>query len=59
MRILLVEDDAVLRSVMLRSLSDAGHRVDIAASMDEARHWWQRVRTFLTRIQTAGPRIDI
>ncbi len=25
----------------------------------ESRHWWQRVRTFLTRIQTAGPRIDI
>lgn len=41
MRILLVEDDAVLRDVMLRSLSDAGHRVDIAASMDEARHWWR------------------
>ena len=40
MRILLVEDDAVLRGVMLRSLSDAGHRVDIAASLDEARHWW-------------------
>lgn len=45
MRILLIEDDAVLRGVMLRSLSDAGHRVDIAASMDEARHWW-RVQTY-------------
>lgn len=41
MRILLVEDDAVLRDVMLRSLGDAGHRVDIAATMDEARHWWR------------------
>ena len=41
MRILLVEDDAVLREVMLRSLNDAGHRVDIAASIDEARHWWR------------------
>ena len=41
MRILLVEDDAVLRNVMLRSLSDAGHRVDVATSMDEARHWWR------------------
>ncbi len=30
---------------MLRSLSDAGHRVDIAASLDEARHWW-RVQTY-------------
>ncbi len=41
MRILLVEDDAVLRGVMLRSLGDAGHRVDVAVSMDEARHWWR------------------
>lgn len=41
MRILLVEDDAVLRGVMLRSLGDAGHRVDIATTMDEARHWWR------------------
>lgn len=41
MRILLVEDDAALRSVMLRSLNDAGHRVDIAVTMDEARHWWR------------------
>ncbi|MDB5964855.1 MAG: two component transcriptional regulator, winged helix family [Polaromonas sp.] len=41
MRILLVEDDAVLRGVMLRSLADAGHRVDIATTLDEARHWWR------------------
>ena len=40
MRILLVEDDAVLSGVMLRSLVDAGHRVDLASSVDEARHWW-------------------
>lgn len=45
MRILLVEDDAVLRGVTLRSLSDAGHRVDIASSLDDARHWW-RVQTY-------------
>ncbi len=45
MKILLVEDDAVLRDVMLRSLSDAGHRVDMATTMDEARHWW-RVQTY-------------
>ena len=45
MKILLVEDDAVLRDVMLRSLSDAGHRVDMAASIDDARHWW-RVQTY-------------
>ena len=41
MRILLVEDDAALRGVMLRSLMDAGHRVDMASTMDEARHWWR------------------
>lgn len=47
MRILLVEDDAALREVVLRSLSDAGHRVDIASALDEARHWW-RVQAFDT-----------
>ena len=41
MRILLVEDDAALRTVMLRSLNDAGHRVDLATTLDEARHWWR------------------
>jgi DNA-binding response OmpR family regulator len=40
MRILLVEDDAVLRGVMQRSLADAGHRVDVAASVAEADHFW-------------------
>ena len=45
MRVLLIEDDAALRDVMLHSLSNAGHRVDVAASIDEARHWW-RVQTY-------------
>ncbi|GKS76274.1 response regulator transcription factor [Acidovorax sp. SUPP950] len=40
MRILVVEDDDVLRGVMLRSLTDAGHRVDAAASVAEAHHFW-------------------
>jgi DNA-binding response OmpR family regulator len=40
MRILVVEDDAVLRGVMQRSLTDAGHRVDVAASVAEAHHFW-------------------
>ena len=40
MRILLVEDDAVLGAVMLRSLRDAGHRVDHAATLERARHFW-------------------
>lgn len=45
MRILLVEDDAVLRAILTRSLGDAGHRVDGAASVAEAAHWW-RVQAF-------------
>ncbi|MEP6790693.1 MAG: response regulator transcription factor [Ramlibacter sp.] len=45
MRILLVEDDAVLSDLMLRSLRDAGHRVDVAQTMEEAAHWW-RVQVF-------------
>ncbi|MDA8445076.1 response regulator transcription factor [Paracidovorax valerianellae] len=40
MRILVVEDDDVLRGVMLRSLTDAGHRVDAAATVAEAHHFW-------------------
>lgn len=45
MRILLVEDDAVLHDVMLRSLTEAGHRVDLARSVAEAQHFW-RVQSF-------------
>lgn len=41
MRILLIEDDAVLQAVMLRSLGDAGHRVDTASHLEEAAHYWQ------------------
>jgi len=40
MRILLIEDDNVLRQVMLKSLVDAGHRVDAAADLGQARHFW-------------------
>jgi len=40
MRILVVEDDSVLRDVMVRSLRDAGHRVDEARSASEADHFW-------------------
>ena len=45
MRLLLVEDDAALRHVMLLALTAAGHRVDVAQTLDEARHWW-RVQPF-------------
>ena len=41
MRILLIEDDAVLQAVMLRSLTDAGHREDAASHLEEAAHFWQ------------------
>ncbi|MDD2547773.1 MAG: response regulator transcription factor [Burkholderiaceae bacterium] len=40
MRILVVEDDDVLRHVMVRSLADAGHRVDLATNAREADHFW-------------------
>jgi two-component system OmpR family response regulator len=40
MRILLVEDDAVLRGLMQRHLAHAGHRVDPAASVQEAEQLW-------------------
>jgi DNA-binding response OmpR family regulator len=41
MRILLVEDDTLLRSVLHRSLADAGHRVDEAATLAVAQHLWR------------------
>lgn len=41
MRILLVEDDPVLQTVMHRCLTDHGHRVDCAADLATAAHWWQ------------------
>jgi DNA-binding response OmpR family regulator len=41
MRILLVEDDTVLRGVMHSSLADSGHRVDIAPDAAQARHLWR------------------
>ena len=41
MRFLLVEDDDMLRDVMQRSLSQAGHRIDVATTAAQARHLWQ------------------
>src|SRR5690349_15043323 len=40
MRILLVEDDAVLCGVVERSLAETGHRVDVARSAGDAAHLW-------------------
>jgi DNA-binding response OmpR family regulator len=41
MRILLVEDDDVLRDIVSRSLRDSGHSVDVAASIAAARQAWR------------------
>ncbi|MDQ2927381.1 MAG: response regulator transcription factor [Pseudomonadota bacterium] len=41
MRILLVEDDAVLRDVIRRSLEDTGNRVDSVSTLAAASHLWQ------------------
>ncbi len=41
MRILLVEDDDVLRDVVLRSLGDAGHGVESANTLATALELWQ------------------
>jgi DNA-binding response OmpR family regulator len=40
MRVLLVEDDDVLRDVLCRSLTAAGHRVDVAGDVQSAQHLW-------------------
>ena len=45
MRILIIEDDEVLQTVMQRSLSDAGHRVDVASHLEDAAHFW-RVQSY-------------
>jgi DNA-binding response OmpR family regulator len=45
MRILLVEDDAVLHEVIQRSLEDGGSHVDSARTLAAARHLWL-VQTF-------------
>jgi DNA-binding response OmpR family regulator len=41
MRILLVEDDPVLSDVMVKSLMQAGHRVDAAQTLEQAAHYWR------------------
>src|SRR5664279_332360 len=40
MRILLVEDDAVLSEVIRRSLEDAGNVVDVASTVADAHYLW-------------------
>jgi len=45
MRILLIEDDTTLRSMVSRTLQEAGHRVDTAGTVEEADYLW-RVQAF-------------
>ena len=45
MRILLIEDDATLRTVMSQKLMDTGNRVDTAGDVATAHHLWA-VQTF-------------
>lgn len=45
MRLLLVEDDPVLSRTMAQGLEAAGHRVEVAHTVQEAQHWWA-VQTF-------------
>ena len=40
MRLLLVEDDPVLSRTMAQGLEIAGHRVELAHTVEEAQHWW-------------------
>jgi DNA-binding response OmpR family regulator len=41
MRILLVEDDSTLNTVVCRSLGDHGHQVDSASTAEQARYLWR------------------
>lgn len=64
MRILLVEDDAVLCDVMRHSLRDAGHRVDVAQTLEQARHFWlvqpfDAVLLDLNLPATSGPQSEM
>ena len=40
MRLLLVADDPVLSRTMAQGLENAGHRVELAHTVEEAQHWW-------------------
>ena len=40
MRVLLIEDDLTLRTVMTQKLQDSGHRVDAAGDLATAHHLW-------------------
>ena len=56
MRILLVEDDDVLRDIVSRSLRDSGHSVDVAASISAARQAWRTKRLDAVLLDLRLPR---
>ena len=56
MRILLVEDDDVLRDIVSRSLRDSGHSVDVAASIAAARQAWRSKRLDAVLLDLRLPR---
>ena len=56
MRILLVEDDDVLRDIVARSLRDSGHSVDVAASISAARQAWRTKRLDAVLLDLRLPR---
>jgi two-component system OmpR family response regulator len=56
MRILLVEDDDVLRDIVSRSLRDKGHTVDVAASIAAARQAWRGKRLDVVLLDLRLPR---
>ena len=56
MQILLVEDDDVLRELMLRSLQDRGHGVNVAGSMADADQQWQMHRFDAVLLDLTLPR---
>ncbi len=45
MRVLLIEDDAVLNDILVRRLQRAGHSVQLATNLADGAHWW-RVQAF-------------
>ena len=56
MRILLVEDDDVLRDIVARSLRSNGHSVDVAASIAAARQAWRSKRLDAVLLDLRLPR---
>jgi two-component system OmpR family response regulator len=59
MRVLLVEDDEVLRTIVQRSLQDKGHSVDVAVSIADARQLWRALRFDAVLLDLRLPRTSM